>query len=560
MTFSTNSGLQALTDDIERAILSREEGPPDSLEYREIRARLAAAIPVFPRLYRETMSEPLFKIFDEMGERGWADILSRDRSLGAIARLGLDLVQTQNQRASGYRLSAGKAFQEVVSDLYDGFLSAADRGGVKPPDYGVAPPLIKWGQPYAGPYAWTAPATALYGCGAGVVNMPPAFAENGLAAWAALGHETAGHQILHADKGLRKELAGTVFTAISGSKKIDLKDTEARENLAHYWANRIDETASDIMGVVNMGPAAALGLIAYFRGLSHASGGTGGLSAYGPAEAPHPPPLARAFVMAETLGICEFSAKNEWKQAIYAETQTDLPVKGFTLAGVSYDVAAVRAAAAHVASAILSTKMRALENHAIGEIQNWRDDDESIAQHLALCCILGHSTPQQSAFSGIFAAHAVAAALIAALISANPGQAQRRMITLIEAMHDANPSWSELKLSSAGMFSHAHLASRSESHEGKNGVKGRGGPVHTILLTMDEGNNPPDESGRGPAPYPVLLVGDGSTLRAATGAPPSLTRLLGRFGITADDGKLNAGANGIVGTKEVRLLLGLVTV
>ena len=36
-------------------------------------------------------------------------------------------------------------FQEVISDLYDGFLSAEDRRGVKEPDFETIPPLVKPG-------------------------------------------------------------------------------------------------------------------------------------------------------------------------------------------------------------------------------------------------------------------------------------------------------------------------------------------------------------------------------------------------------------------------------
>ena len=53
---------------------------------------------------------------------------------------------------------ATAALQEVVSDLYAGFLSAEDRRGVKPPDHGVLPPLVLWGSAEAGPYTW--PVTA----------------------------------------------------------------------------------------------------------------------------------------------------------------------------------------------------------------------------------------------------------------------------------------------------------------------------------------------------------------------------------------------------------------
>lgn len=48
----------------------------------------------------------------------------------------LDIAQAILQNGEDYQKEATDGFQEVVSDLYDGFLSAADRRGLKPPDQG----------------------------------------------------------------------------------------------------------------------------------------------------------------------------------------------------------------------------------------------------------------------------------------------------------------------------------------------------------------------------------------------------------------------------------------
>ena len=40
---------------------------------------------------------------------------------------------------------------------------------------------------------------------AAIVNLPPSFAKQGIFSWSTLGHETAGHDIIHAYSGLRRE-------------------------------------------------------------------------------------------------------------------------------------------------------------------------------------------------------------------------------------------------------------------------------------------------------------------------------------------------------------------
>ena len=110
------------------------------------------------------------------------------------------------------------------------------------------------GQPGFGPYTWPVDAAETFDVKCGIVSLPPAHARRDVLAWATLGHETAGHDILGADGGLPEELSNKVLMA--------LEKESMPAGLDEYWASRIDETASDVMSILNMGPAAAIGLIA----------------------------------------------------------------------------------------------------------------------------------------------------------------------------------------------------------------------------------------------------------------------------------------------------------
>ncbi len=107
----------------------------------------------------------------------------------------LDIAQAILQHTEGYNKKATDAYQEVVSDLYDGFLSAEDRRNIKLPDLAVIAPLVKWGNPKSGPFTWPADCTTEFGVKTAIMNLPPANSQCGILAWAALGHETAGHDI-----------------------------------------------------------------------------------------------------------------------------------------------------------------------------------------------------------------------------------------------------------------------------------------------------------------------------------------------------------------------------
>src|SRR5712691_1148404 len=159
MSHPNISNLQHCIEDARQAGLDQDPGPADPLQFNALRGRLQAAQAKMPPLYRQAVFTPFVQTLDEIGESGFNEILLRDPGREGLARLMLDIAQAILQRGEGFEPKASAAFQEVVSDLYDGFLSAEDRGGVEPPDEEVLPPLVKFGDPEAGPYTWPVDAT-----------------------------------------------------------------------------------------------------------------------------------------------------------------------------------------------------------------------------------------------------------------------------------------------------------------------------------------------------------------------------------------------------------------
>lgn len=430
-------GLAATIDDARQAAEATNKGPADATSFSDLLKRLTAVHGSFPPVYEQHFVSPFIATLQGLGETKFKQILKQDPNREGAAGLLFDIAQAILQHGEGYLKPSTRAFQEFISDLYDGFLSAADRRGVKEPDQGVVPPLAKWGNPDFGPYTWPVDATGSFKVQAGVVNMPPANATGGLVSWAALGHETAGHDILHADTGLQDELAEALRTSLA----------PLGHGLGDYWSERIDETSSDVMGILNLGPAAGIGLIAYFRALGLAFGALGKLRSEGPANDPHPADIVRGYLAAEVVALLKFKGAAAWAKTIAAETDKDRGT--IVLAGETLSPTLARKSAKVVAGTLVKYKAVALEGHALGEIQNWADSDEALLQGARLAMRQGTPLPPTPAGITLYAAHLVSAAVVEAL-SVAPGagktvpELQTRLIQELNVLHDQNPSWGPL--------------------------------------------------------------------------------------------------------------------
>ncbi|MBM3724366.1 MAG: hypothetical protein FJW40_02925 [Acidobacteria bacterium] len=437
--------------DANAAALDRSAGPPDPRDFAALSRRLPAARLKLAPVYRAAMFDPFTALIQDLQKAGFDEVLAQDKQDDGAGRLMMDLAHSLLQPADGFERSSLRAFQEVVADLYDGFLSAQDRVGVKKPDRSVLAPMVKFGEPETGPYTWSAEVTTEFGVEGqrpfltGLVSLPPSNARKGLMAWSALSHETAGHDILGADTGLRAELAEAVERAL----------VQARMgSLAEYWSDRIEETAADVMGILNMGPAAGIGLIAFFRGFG------GALRNEGAPEDSHPVDILRGFLAASSVRLLMFADRNRWADVIRNETIRDLRTIRIPGRLITTRRQAERSAEI-VANTIINTRMRSLENTALGQIQNWRDRDEAVTDRLR-----GHLRATGpipvSLGSDAFAAHGVAGAVLAALSGELPvATAQQRMIEMLGVMHDQNQAFGPLFLTQRGnVFAHRCFADR----------------------------------------------------------------------------------------------------
>jgi hypothetical protein len=431
------SNLPECVAEMKRTFLDTDVGPNHLNNYPDLRRRLEASEKKLPPLYRKNAFQPFKEVLDSLGADGFQMLLQRDES--AVME---DIAQAILQNGEGYQERATDGFQEVVSDLYDGFLSDENRWGMKKPDISKIAPLVKWGNPEDGPYTWPVDITSqFFSINTAIVNLPPSVSRYGVLGWASLGHETAGHDILHADEGLLAEMQQALWQA--------LKDAKLPRGLPEYWAERIDETASDVLGILNMGPAAGIGIIGLLRGV-RGSRGDAVLSTVGPDGDEHPCDIVRGYLAASVVRLLSFDGRDAWADAIEAETDRDRS-SSINLGGRVVTVEDAKKSAEIAAKTISKGKMKAMGYRPFLDIQDWKNEDEAVVGELVLPLTTSASL-EDSLAGGYYAAHAVAAAVVAALRKgADLPVIFDRMQLLLKIMHDKNPSWGPLYIAHPGV-------------------------------------------------------------------------------------------------------------
>jgi hypothetical protein len=215
-----------------------------------------------------------------------------------------------------------------------------------------------------------------------------------------------------------------------------------------------------------MGPAAAIGLVSYFRALQAAGGDAAILRGAGAGNDPHPADIVRGYLAAATVRLLSFGQAAHWAHAITKETDKD--AGRVVLAGIDVPAAAARESAEIVAEVLTTRRMATLGGHSLLEIQDWDDADEAITQQLR--AVLSRSVPLPRELSaGVYAAHVVAAAVTAGLRSgAQLPLLFARMLSVLKAMHNQNSSWGPLFVAHPSTIS--RYPAYAEARGGEAGV------------------------------------------------------------------------------------------
>ena len=368
---------------------------------------VSAGANALPRVYADGYAQPL------------EQNLKRLLQLAAARRLEAGTVETLTAAVYQHRSGAANSqqlerFLAVISNLYRSFLDKTKRAAANVPLTETLPPLAMFqhdGQD--GPFTITVEqVNGLIGARTGVVSMPATYADDPLI-WAALAHETGGHDVTHADSGLLDELAENIPMALAG---MPTPQGISREDLAQLWAYWIDEASADVYGLLNIGPAFAPNLAVFFAALGAEGADVpptlrmeSGFDPRDPSHTldPHPTDILRLHLAAgviDTLTGLAKATRDKYNQMIDDLAATLATGPAVTIRGniplsrdnlhaidVQVPLADMQQAARNVGGFIATAKLSSLGGHSIQEIETWDDNDEARAMAVKNAVLAGQS-------------------------------------------------------------------------------------------------------------------------------------------------------------------------
>ncbi|HXJ94703.1 MAG TPA: hypothetical protein VMT20_17805 [Terriglobia bacterium] len=357
----------------------------------KVEALIKSADPLLPAPFRSGYVTPLLDRADSLFARlGPADTFTVETLTGCVYQHKDNSIRPQMNR-----------FLAVISDLFMSFLNWSDRKNLKIALTETLPPLAVFQSvPDNGPF--TLPCDMidkLTGGTIGVVSLPATFADHPLF-FGSLAHETGGHDVIHADRGLMQQLRQEVYSLFPDSS------SAWQALLWDYW---MEEAAADTYGVLNMGPTFGFNLamlLAVFigqfarpparkPGLRNASGAddTNAMDV-------HPTDLLRLALVQgviQAMPALSQSTRDSYVSQITAlanalangATTVELTGLATGINGKSmnfqqeYPLDAMQNAARQVGAMIATTPLVALGGHSIQDIETWDDGDENTAVKIA---------------------------------------------------------------------------------------------------------------------------------------------------------------------------------
>ncbi len=229
----------------------------------KLRRKILAGSKTLPA-YHDTYFDPLLSNLEALTKRlvilGHPQAAALYFFLTTLVNAAIQLGPTSRVAVDICRLRA------VISDIFTSYLYSEPRMKmVGSPAHKRLPPLGAFVAPhpvfpeYPQPYM-LAPdqlADLMKGLckqfGIGAVSLPSGYRNHPIL-WGVLAHEIGGHDVLHADDNLVCELQTEVR---------NLFDGKWPKYLGPLWSHWCEEAASDVCGLLNIGPAYGIGAVIY---------------------------------------------------------------------------------------------------------------------------------------------------------------------------------------------------------------------------------------------------------------------------------------------------------
>lgn len=370
-------------------------GRPDAAKLTEV---IDAAADDLPLAYRAAYVEPLSGAVPHLlrtDDNSAAVAFNAETLVGAIYQHGEQSVVRGQLRQ----------FLAAVSNYYRSFLSGAKRHAVHfPMPADGLPPLAVFQHSGAfGPFTFPDEMVKkLCGAELSVVSLPQRLRAHPVT-WLTVAHETAGHDVLHADPDLLPELVVAVRTLFGGEPLTPGKQPEPDQLQALLWSYWIDEVASDVYALLNGGPAFAYNMGIFIEALRTVRPGVGASlfrSSPFAALGVHPPAVLRLHVAIGVVkNLTSLAPEDRRAHVKNLEALAKRHVDGTTLAvqgrveverdrWVDIEKLDVKldeftAAARRVGAFIATAPLQAFDGHTVQEIETWDADDEHVTAIIA---------------------------------------------------------------------------------------------------------------------------------------------------------------------------------
>jgi hypothetical protein len=298
-----------------------------------------------------------------------------------------------------------RQFLAVVSNYFRSFLSRAKRAALDLPSAAALPPLAVFRyRGDRGPFTLPGDLTRrLCGAEVGVVCLPEDYADAPVT-WLTVAHETAGHDVLHADPTLLPDLTAGVRTIFGGGPIQPGEPLAAGQLLALLWGYWADEAASDVYAILNAGPSFAYNQAAFLAAMR---GGLAALTASAEAGSrwdeldEHPPDLLRLHLAAGVIeSLAELPgevrrahaanvrqlarAAEDGRQEVRFTGRVELERDHWVdLSKASVPLAEACESARRVGAYLATVRLRAFGGRSVQEIETWSAADSDVAARVA---------------------------------------------------------------------------------------------------------------------------------------------------------------------------------
>jgi hypothetical protein len=385
-----------------------------------VRAAIARGAPFLPLVYRQNFHEPLSAALPDLMNR-----LQQRVGSGELTRTGMAVTLEKFYAAiyqHGTRVTRvdGRAelarLLAVVSNLFRSFTNSNKLASLGIRLETEVPPVAYF-QSIAEQGPHTVPSDKMldtFGTSIGIVSLPATYRDHPVV-WASLTHEVCGHDVVHAAPDLVPELVSAVRAMLT-RKFEPRKKLDAATLNALIWSHWMDEAVADVYGILNMGPVFPINVAAFIGALRAKADAIPGMprpawpvlhSDAGPNDPlngnnrmdEHPIDILRLYLAIGVIGGMKglsASTRNDYVRSVEAVAKLSAASPRVHLKGlvcISHDdwipiktsmpLSVAAKAARRVGRLIATTKLKALNNHSIQDIETWDDADEDTAQAIA---------------------------------------------------------------------------------------------------------------------------------------------------------------------------------